>query len=74
MGNSNEEVRDGLSNSVFQEVPFLDREETETILSHYKELGALYDSIEGSKLEKKFFLSGGVPENLLECVIYDSVY
>ena len=74
MGDNNENVIDGLPNAHILEIPLLDKQETGMILEHYKEIGALYGSFDGPQLDKKFFLSGGVPENLFDCVVFDTVY
>lgn len=74
VGSSNEILLETLPSATIHEVPLLDKEETLLILNHYKKLGALYGSMDGKFLEKKFFLSGGVVQNLFECIVYDTVY
>jgi len=71
---SNDLLVESLPEASFYQLPLLDKQETLLILNHFKQLGALYGSMEGRFLEKKFHLSGGVAENLFECIVHDSVY
>ena len=74
MGNSNERTIEGLPDAQIYDMPLLEKEETQLILNHYKRLGALFGSMDGLFLDKKYFLSGGVPEKLFECIVYDAAY
>jgi hypothetical protein len=71
---STEEMHEKLPNAnIHQSIP-LEMDETACILEHYKKLGALHQPIEGNYLKKKHFQSGGIPDNLFSCILYDNIY
>lgn len=71
---STEDLQEKMPKANFHESFPLEIGETLSILEHYKKLGALYQPIEGNYLKKKHFMSGGIPENLFSCILYDNIH